>query len=62
MSAIIRTAIAFSIANYAFTFFVFGLLSALVAVARARQPDRSLVVEKLLAWHTSSGVSAPATS
>lgn len=51
MSGIIRPAIAFSIANYAFTFFVIGLISALLAVARVRQPDRGLVVEKLLAWH-----------
>jgi hypothetical protein len=51
MSGTIKTAIASGIANYAFTFFVIGLIFAMVAIGRARQLDRSLVVEKLLAWH-----------
>jgi hypothetical protein len=51
MSGIIRASIAFSITNYAFSFFVIGVIFALASVARAGRTDRSLIVEKLLAWH-----------
>jgi hypothetical protein len=51
MSGIIKASIAFSITNYAFSFFVVGVIFALAAIARAGRLDRSLIVEKLLAWH-----------
>jgi hypothetical protein len=48
----IRTAIIFTIANYPLTFFVLGLVVALVAITRAPRPLGSdVVIEKLLAWY-----------
>ena len=60
MSSFVREAIRFIIANYAVTFFCAGLISALLSLTRMRRvPDRSVVIEKLLAWHVfwSIGVS-----
>lgn len=48
----IGAAIKFVLANYALTFFVIGLIASLIAIMRLPKPfDRSLVVEKLLAWY-----------
>ncbi len=47
MSDLIRA----SIANYPLSCFVVGLIFALASIARAGRRDRSLIVEKLLAWH-----------
>ena len=60
MSSFVKEAIRFTIANYAVTFFCVRLISALLSFMRMpRVPDRSVVVEKLLAWHVfwSIGVS-----
>lgn len=47
----IRSAIAFFIANYSLTFLLIGLLVSLAAIARAPKPvSRATVVEKLLSW------------
>jgi hypothetical protein len=51
MSGIVKASIVFSITNYAFSFFVIGLIFALASIARAGRTDRNLIVEKLLAWH-----------
>src|SRR5271167_4630107 len=52
MAGLIKASIVFVLSNYSLTFLVIGLLFALVAIVGARKPvERSLVVEKLLAWH-----------
>jgi hypothetical protein len=52
MAGLIKALIVFVLSNYSLTFLVIGLLFALVAIVGARKPvERSLVVEKLLAWH-----------
>jgi hypothetical protein len=51
VSGIIKASIAFIITNYAFSFFVIGVIFALASIARAGRIDRDLVVERLLAWH-----------
>ncbi|WP_348626715.1 DUF6790 family protein [Methylocella silvestris] len=49
---LIKAIIAFVMSNYSLSFFLLGLIVSLVAIARSRTSiDRSLVVEKLLAWY-----------
>jgi hypothetical protein len=52
MAGVIKAVIVFVLSNYSLTFLVIGLLFSLAAIARAKKPiGRSVVVEKLLAWH-----------
>jgi hypothetical protein len=52
MAGIIKASIVFVVSNYSLTFLAIGLLFSFVAIARATKPvERSLIVEKLLAWH-----------
>jgi hypothetical protein len=54
MSGIIKSSIVLIISNYPVSFFVIGVIFALVAIAKAssaRRAGRSMIVEKLLAWH-----------
>jgi hypothetical protein len=52
MASIIKAAMVFVVSNYSLTFLAIGLIFSVLALVGARQPlDRSLVVEKLLAWH-----------
>lgn len=52
LADLIRTTITFVMSNYSLSFFVIGLVVSLVAIARSAIPvDRSLAVEKLLAWY-----------
>lgn len=52
LADLIKMTIIFVMSNYSLTFFVLGLIVSLLAIARSRTPiDRSLVVEKLLAWY-----------
>jgi hypothetical protein len=48
----VRSAVAFVVANYPLTFLVIGLIAAIIAIARAARPvSGAIVVEKLLAWY-----------
>ena len=52
MSSVLRSAIAFTIANYPVVFFCLGLIAALLSIAWMRRtPHRAAVVELLLGWH-----------
>lgn len=52
MADLIKSTTTFAMSNYSLSFFVLGLVVSLVAVARsASLVDRSLVVEKFLAWY-----------
>ncbi len=51
MSGMIKDSIVFVISNYAFSCFVIGVIAALTSIARAGRFDRTLMVDKLLAWH-----------
>ena len=60
MSDILRSSIAFTVANYPVVCFCLGLVAALLSLMRSRRwPDRADVVEALLGWHVfwSIGVS-----
>lgn len=49
---LIQATITFVLSNFTLSFFVLGLIVAVVAIARSGGfGDRALVVEKLLAWH-----------
>src|ERR1700755_2719443 len=49
---LIRATVKFVMSNYSLSFFVVGLIASLVAIERStHRMDRSLVVEKLLAWY-----------
>jgi hypothetical protein len=49
---LIKATVTFVMANYSLSFFVLGLIVSLVAIARSGGAiDRTLVVEKLLAWY-----------
>lgn len=52
LADLIKATIRFVMSNYSLSFFVLGLIVSLVAIARSKASvDRSLVVEKLLAWY-----------
>ena len=52
LAELIKSSITFVVANYSLSFFLLGLIVALVAIARSETPvDRALVIEKLLAWY-----------
>src|SRR5262245_16734274 len=52
LAYLIKAIVTFVMSNYSLSFFVIGLVVSLVAIARSgRSVDRSLVVEKLLAWY-----------
>jgi hypothetical protein len=60
MANIIRVSVSFVLENFTLTFFVFGLIFASAAIARARRPiGKALVVDRLFAWYVffSIGVS-----
>jgi hypothetical protein len=49
---LIKATVKFVMSNYSLSFFVVGLIVSLIAIARStHRIDRSLVVEKLLAWY-----------
>jgi hypothetical protein len=49
---LIKATITFVMSNYSLSFFVLGLIVSLIAIARSGASiDRSLAVEKLLAWY-----------
>ena len=51
LADLIKTTITFVMSNYSLSFFVIGLVVALIAIARSGHPiDRSLAVQKILAW------------
>ena len=52
LADLIKATVTFVMSNYSLSFFLLGLLVSLAAIARSRPSiDRSLVVEKLLAWY-----------
>lgn len=52
MAEVIKATIVFVLSNFSLSFFVIGLLFALVAIARAPKPLRFPdVIDRLLAWH-----------
>lgn len=52
MAEIVGAVIGFVLANYPLTFFVVGLLFAVIAIARQHQPaGAQMVIDKLMAWH-----------
>ena len=52
LAALIKDTIVFVMSNYSLSFFLLGLIVALLAIARAGAAiDRPLIVEKLLAWY-----------
>jgi hypothetical protein len=52
LADLIKATVIFVMSNYSLSFFVLGLIVSLVAIARSGgSVDRTLVVEKLLAWY-----------
>jgi hypothetical protein len=52
LAELIRMTITFVMSNYSLSFLVLGLIVSLAAIGRSASPvDRTLVVEKLLAWY-----------
>lgn len=52
LAELIKMTITFVMSNYSLSFFVLGLIVSLAAIGRSASPvDRTLVVEKLLAWY-----------
>ncbi|GAB0114469.1 hypothetical protein AcidC75_19930 [Acidisoma sp. C75] len=51
MALLIKAILVFVLSNFPLTFFVIGLLAAVIGLWRAGRPDGGMVLEKLIAWH-----------
>lgn len=57
LADLVKATVTFVMSNYSLSFLVLGLIVSLVAIARSETfIDRSLVVEKLLAWYVFVGI------